>query len=272
MSEEVPWAMDTMIRQPVLFLGHGSPMNAIANNPYTKMLGDLKRRLPTPRAILCVSAHWMTEGTWLTAMEKPKTIHDFYGFPQELFEVLYPAPGAPQIAEEIQGLVQEVRLNLDREVWGLDHGAWSVLRHMFPEAKIPVIQLSIYMERPAEYHFKVGQALKQLRERGILIIGSGNIVHNLRKIRWESDAAPYSWAVEFDEWVKEKLLARDFEAVQSVYLNSEAGRLSVPSPDHYYPFLYTLGAADSSDEMNFEFEEIHNSSISMRCVSFGMKH
>lgn len=258
------------IRLPVLFLGHGSPMNAIAENNFTRALGALGKRIPRPEAILCVSAHWMTEGSWITHMDHPKTIHDFYGFPQPLFDVQYPAPGRPDIAEAIQQEILSPKLNLDHEMWGLDHGTWSVLKHMYPAADIPVMQLSIYMEQPAEYHFKLGQALRTLRDKGILIVSSGNIVHNLRRIRWEEDAKPYDWALEFDSWVKDKLISRDFTALQKDALKSEAGRLSVPTPDHWYPFLYTIGASDANDEMKFEYEEMQNASISMRCVSFGM--
>lgn len=258
------------IRLPVLFLGHGSPMNAIAENNFTRALGALGKRIPRPEAILCVSAHWMTEGSWITHMDRPKTIHDFYGFPQPLFDVQYPAPGRPDIAEAIQQEILSPKLNLDHEMWGLDHGTWSVLKHMYPAADIPVMQLSIYMEQPAEYHFKLGQALRTLRDKGILIVSSGNIVHNLRRIRWEEDAKPYDWALEFDSWVKDKLISRDFTALQKDALKSEAGRLSVPTPDHWYPFLYTIGASEANDEMKFEYEEMQNASISMRCVSFGV--
>jgi 4,5-DOPA dioxygenase extradiol len=254
---------------PTLFLGHGSPMNAIQENAFTQTLGSLAISLPIPEAILCISAHWMTEGSWITHMERPKTIHDFYGFPKPLFDIQYPAPGRPDIADAIQKELTDPQIHLDNEAWGLDHGTWAVLRHMYPEAKIPVMQLSIYMEQPPEYHFKLGQELAKLRDKGILIVGSGNIVHNLPKIRWEENAAPYDWAQEFDEWSKEKLNQRDFNALQKDFLKSEAGRLAVPSMDHYYPLLYILGASNNKDELKFEYEEIQNSSISMRCLSFG---
>lgn len=257
-------------KMPVLFIGHGSPMNAIATNEFTKTLNNLNQKIQKPKAILCVSAHWMTEGTWVTGMEKPKTIHDFYGFPQALFDVQYPAAGSPTIAETIRANVTDPRINLDHEIWGLDHGTWSVLKHMYPEADIPVLQLSIYMEQPAEYHFKLGQELAKLREKGILIVGSGNIVHNLRKISWDEKAKPHDWAIEFDEWAKDKMLKRDFKSLQHDVMNFEAGKLSVPTFDHYYPLLYILGAANNKDEMRFEYEEIQNASISMRCVSFGL--
>lgn len=261
--------MKSSLRMPALFIGHGSPMNAIAENDYTRALRVLGQRLPRPQAILCVSAHWMSEGTWITHMERPRTIHDFYGFPQELFEVQYPAPSSPRIAELIQARIKDPEIHLDREMWGFDHGTWSVLRHMYPGADVPVLQLSIHIEQPSEYHFLLGQQLRSLRDEGILIVGSGNIVHNLRRIRWEADAAPFDWAVEFDTWVKERLLARDTKTLVTHATSSDAGRLSIPTPDHWYPFLYILGCADESDELHFDYEEIQNGSISMRSVRFG---
>lgn len=259
-----------MERMPTLFIGHGSPMNAIADNDYTRAIAAFARdRIPRPRAILCVSAHWMSEGTWLTHMEKPRTIHDFYGFPQELFEVQYPAPGDPGLAEEISRRIQDPRIALDHEMWGYDHGAWSVLKHMYPKADIPLLQLSLYMEQPSSYHFKAGRALRVLRDEGILIIGSGNIVHNLRKIRWEADAEPFGWAVEFDEWFKKCLEARDFTALVTDARESESGRLSIPTLEHWYPALYTLGAAEDDEPLESIYEGIENASISMRSFAFG---
>lgn len=256
---------------PVLFIGHGSPMNAIAENDYTRCLNNIAKTLPTPNAILCISAHWMSEGTWITHMAHPRTIHDFFGFPKQLFDVQYPAPGAPKIAEEIQSLVKNYRINLDDEMWGLDHGTWSVLRHLYPQANIPVLQLSISMPQPPEYHFALGQALRPLRNKGILILGSGNIVHNLKLIRWEEDANPYSWAEEFDLWVKAKLEQRDFDALIQNATSTESGRLSIPTPDHWFPLLYVIGASDAQDTLRFEFEGIQNASISMRTFQFNFR-
>lgn len=258
-------------RMPVLFFGHGSPMNAIEENEFTRTLNRLGEELPRPRAILCVSAHWMTEGTWVTEMPKPKTIHDFYGFPQELFDVQYPAPGSPEIAALVRETVKEPRVNPDRDVWGLDHGTWSVLRHLYPRADVPVLQLSIYMSQNADYHLKLGEGLRPLRDQGVLIVGSGNIVHNLRYINWETHAPAHAWATEFDTWARQRLEARDFASLATKYLESEAGKLSVPTPDHYYPLFPVLGASDSRDELAFEFEGIHNASISMRALSFGLR-
>jgi 4,5-DOPA dioxygenase extradiol len=257
-------------RMPVLFIGHGSPMNAIEDNDFTRRLQLLGKTLPKPKAILCVSAHWITEGTWVTRMAHPKTIHDFYGFPKALFEVQYSAPGAPEIADLIKSTVRSPQIQTDEESWGLDHGTWSVLRHLYPEANIPVLQLSIDLNQPGDYHYQVGQHLKPLRNQGILIIGSGNIVHNLRQMNWDKEAKPYDWAIEFDEWIKKKLLDKDNEALISQFANTKAGRLSVPTPDHYYPLLSTLGTSDLEDNLAFEYEGIQNGSISMRAISFGL--
>lgn len=254
---------------PILFLGHGSPMNAIAHNAYTKMLSDLGKKLPKPRAILCISAHWVTKGTWVTHMEKPKTIHDFYGFPKELFAVQYPALGSPAFAEKVIQEIEDPKIAKDDDQWGLDHGTWSVLKHIYPTAEIPVFQLSLNMTQGPQFHFTLGKKLQFLREREVLILGSGNIVHNLRKIDWDEDAAPAAWAVEFDLWVKQNLEKHVFEPLVSDYLKFEAGKLSIPTPDHYYPLLYILGAAYENEKCSTLFEGMQNASISMRCLQFG---
>lgn len=256
-------------RMPVLFFGHGSPMNAIDENPFTKTLNALGKTLPKPQAILVISAHWMTEGTWITEMPQPKTIHDFYGFPQALFDVQYPAPGSPETAKMIREMVQHPKIHADTEMWGLDHGTWSVLRHIYPKADIPVLQLSLHMEKPNAYHIEVGNELSKLRDKGILIIGSGNLVHNLGKIRWEENAKPFDWASEFDEWLKVKLQDKDYASVLNDYHKTEAGKLSIPTLEHYYPLHYILGASDKSDNLKFEYEELQNGSISMRSFSLG---
>lgn len=258
-------------RMPLLFIGHGSPMNAIDSNPYTKTLNVLGENLPKPKAILVVSAHWMTEGSWITEMQSPKTIHDFYGFPQELFDVQYPAPGSPEVAKLVRETVADHKIHPDTEAWGLDHGTWSVLRHLYPKADIPVLQLSLHMEKPNQYHVELGKELSKLRDKGVLILGSGNLVHNLRNIRWEPNAKPYDWAIEYDEWLKSRLQEKDFSAVLNDYHNTAAGKLSIPTMEHYYPLHYILGAADKSDEIKFEYEELQNGSISMRSFSLGRK-
>lgn len=256
---------------PIFFIGHGSPMNAVADNSYTQMLTRLGKKIHKPQAILVISAHWMTQGTWITEMKEPKTIHDFYGFPDELYKIQYPAPGRPELAKSIQKQITEPQIHGDLDKWGLDHGTWSVLRHMFPEANIPVLQLSLDMTQPHEFHFQLGQKLNQLRKQEVLIIGSGNIVHNLRKIERDINAKPYDWAIEFDEWIKDRLEAREFSKIVNNFADSEAGRLSVPTLEHYYPLHYILGASESEDLLKFEYEGIQNASISMRCISFGFE-
>lgn len=264
---------------PLLFLGHGSPMNAIETNPFTQTLSKLGNTLPTPRGILVISAHWMTKGTWVTSMANPKTIHDFYGFPDDLFSITYPAPGNPLLAAQLQENISDPKLSLDDSKWGLDHGTWSILRHIYPDAKIPIIQLSLDLSEPYDFHVELGKKLAYLRQQGILMIGSGNIVHNLGVIRWGKDAKAYDWAIEFDEWIKQKLEDRDFGSLSAKNipgfgntpqgLYSSAGKLSIPTPDHYLPLLYILGAAQSSEELSFIYEGFQNSSISMRCLKIG---
>jgi 4,5-DOPA dioxygenase extradiol len=256
-------------KMPVIFIGHGSPMNAIETNEFTLSLVSLAKSIPQPRAIVCISAHWLTEGTWVTHMSNPKTIHDFYGFPKALFDVQYPVPGSPEIAELIMTTVEKPKIHPDDEMWGIDHGTWSVMRHLYPDASIPTIQLSVYLEQPGEYHYRMGKQLQFLRDHGVLIVGSGNIVHNLPRIIWGDNPKPYDWAIEFDTWIKEKLLARDNQAIITQYTNFEAGRLSVPVPDHYFPLLYVLGATDQDDDLSFVYEGIQNGSISMRTLKFG---
>jgi 4,5-DOPA dioxygenase extradiol len=256
-------------RQPVLFLGHGSPMNAIEDNGFTRALARLGRRLAKPEAVLCVSAHWLTKGTWVTGMARPRTIHDFGGFPEALYQVRYPAPGSPRVAALVRETVGEDAVRVDDEEWGLDHGAWSVLRHVFPNADVPVVQLGIDFAAPARRHFELGEKLRPLREKGVLILGSGNIVHNLGRISFDENAAPAGWAVEFDAWVQERAAARDFEPLLGDLSRAPSGRLAVPTPDHYDPLLYVLGASDARDALRVECEGIQNGSISMRSLSFG---
>jgi 4,5-DOPA dioxygenase extradiol len=253
---------------PVLFIGHGNPMNALRDTPFTQTLNRWGRNLPRPTAILCVSAHWLTEGSWVTGMAQPRTIHDFYGFPQELYAVQYPAPGSPVTAELIRTTIKNPPIHIDGHEWGLDHGTWSVLRHMFPEAGIPVLQLSLDTSLTAEDHFKLGQQLKQLRRQGVLIIGSGNIVHNLRRISFDDNAPPLDWALEFDAWFKARLEDRNFPALLHEATQSASGKLSIPTPDHWLPLLYILGAANASDKLKTEYEGIENASISMRSFGF----
>lgn len=260
----------TSERMPVLFIGHGSPMNAIEDNSFTQRLAAIGSELPRPQAILVVSAHWMTRnGTLVAETAKPKTIHDFGGFPKALFDQQYPAPGSPEIAQLIKETATSPEVHGDSGHWGLDHGAWTVLKHMYPNADIPVLQLSLNMSEGPEHHMKVASQLETLRDRGVLILGSGNIVHNLRTIRWEPNAPAFEWAQEFDDWMKKKLIARDFKPVIHDFHKTEAGRLSIPTLDHYLPLFYALGASNTKDDLSFDYEEMQNGSISMRCVRLG---
>lgn len=255
-------------KMPTLFLGHGSPMNAIEQNEFTQTLQKLGLNLPRPKSILMISAHWETQGTWVTGMKKPQTIHDFYGFPKALYEIDYPAPGEPELAQKLSSSFIDPKLHIDLDQWGLDHGTWSVLRHLFPQADIPVFQLSLDQTKPMSFHFEMGKKISHLRDQGVMIIGSGNIVHNLAQLNWTQEASAHDWAIEFDEWVKGKLLNLDFKSLVDDCQKSIAGKLSIPSPEHYLPLLYTLGASGSQDELFFDFEGIQNSSISMRCLRF----
>ena len=256
-------------KMPALFIGHGSPMNAIEENRYGRRWAELGQELGKPKAILMVSAHWLSAGTWVTHMKNPKTIHDFYGFPKALFDVQYPAPGNQELAEEIQKLSKKVKIHADDKSWGFDHGTWSVLNKMYPQADVPVVQLSIDMSEPASYHMELGEALRSLREQGVMIMGSGNIVHNLRRIDWHKPQQGSDWAIEFDEWSKEKLLNRDFKALAEDFHKTQAGQLSIPTPDHYLPLMYVIGASDKNDDIKFEVEGCDMGSLSMRSVSFG---
>jgi 4,5-DOPA dioxygenase extradiol len=255
-------------RQPVLFLGHGSPMNAIEDNAYTRAVAALGRRLPRPRAILCVSAHWLTRGTAVTGMADPRTIHDFGGFPEALYRVDYPAPGSPELAAQVRETLGTKTVSIDAAEWGLDHGAWSILRHLYPRADVPVVQLSIDAGLSSRAHYELGRKLRPLREKGILILGSGNVVHNLRRVSFEDNAPVEAWAAEFDAWVKARLQARDFDALLGDLSAAPAGRLAVPTPDHFDPLLYILGASDVRDQLRFEYEGIQNGTISMLSVGF----
>lgn len=254
---------------PALFVGHGSPLNAIQDNEYTRAVQERGRKLPKPKAVLVISAHWMTSGsTMVTHMKFPKTIHDFSGFPKELFQVNYPAPGSPETAERVQKVIGEPSIILDKTKWGLDHGAWSVLCHLFPRADVPVVQLSLDMTKNTDFHFELGQKLSILRDEGILILGSGNIVHNLRAINWDKKAKPHDWAIEFDEWAKKNIVAKNDSAFLKDATSSMTGKLSNPTLDHYYPLLYVLGCRENSDKIKFFYEGIQNASISMRSFIF----
>jgi len=259
-------APDTEGTMPALFIGHGSPMNAIEDNEFSRAWAEVTRSLPKPKAVLCVSAHWETAGTRVTAMEEPKTIHDFYGFPPVLFDKRYLAPGSPDLARTAQGLARKSPVELDLD-WGLDHGAWSVLCRMFPEADVPVVQLSLDQRKAPASHYELGQELRGLRKKGVLILGSGNIVHNLREMAWEDTA--YDWALEFDERMKGLILSGDHEAIIGYSKLGHSARLAVPTAEHYLPLLYVLGTQDESDGVAFFAEKVTLGSMSMRSVRIG---
>jgi len=250
---------------PALFIGHGNPMNALYDNAFTRHLTALgKSFAEKPKAILVVSAHWLTRGTHVLVSSKPKTIHDFGGFPQQLFDVQYLAPGAPELAKETGAMIKSTDVTEDSS-WGLDHGAWTVLKHLYPAADIPVFQLSIDYGKAPEYHYSLAQELKALRKKGVLIIGSGNIVHNLYNIDFDANAKPFDWAVEFDSIVKSKLEHRLFTDLMDYTSLGKSAALAVPTNDHYLPMFYTLGLTEKNEGLKFTFEEIQNGSISMRC-------
>jgi 4,5-DOPA dioxygenase extradiol len=249
---------------PVLFLGHGSPMNALAENDFTKSLNQLGQKIPRPKAILCVSAHWQTEGTFVTSSDNPKQIYDFYGFPRELNELKYPVKGSKAAAMKVHSLIEHTSVGFDNGQWGIDHGTWSVLIHLYPIAPVPVLQLSLDLQLSPSQHYELAQELVKLREEGFLIVGSGNIVHNLWKIGWADDAPAHPWALQFDSWFKEKLLNSDDTALVNDFKTAPGGAESVPTLEHYLPALYILGARSPEDKLSFIYEGIQNSSISMR--------
>ena len=252
---------------PVAFFGHGSPMNTLDRNRYTEAWRKVGDSIPTPKAIVCVSAHWYTEGTAVTAMSRPRTIHDFYGFPQALFDVQYPAPGQPEIARRVRDLLAPVDVALD-DSWGLDHGTWSVLKHAYPKADIPVIQLSIDGTQPPQFHYDIARRLAPLRDEGILVTGSGNVVHNLRLMR--PGAQAFDWAVRFNESIREALAARDHATLIDFEKLGADARLSVPTPEHYLPLLYVAGLQREDESMTFPVDGYDLGSVSMLTAVAGL--
>ena len=251
---------------PAIFFGHGNPMNAIADNAYGKKWHAIGRGVPKPKAVLAISAHWYVEQTAVTAMERPRTIHDFGGFPRELFEFAYPAPGDPALAERVAALLEPARVARDLR-WGLDHGTWSVLAHVFPEADVPVVQLSIDETKPPQYHYELAKRLAPLRDEGVLVLGSGNVVHNLHAYAWgRHPAQPFDWALRFEARVRELLLAADDEPLVDYESLGQDALLSAPTPDHYLPLVYVLGLRRESDRITFPVEGIDGGSVSMLTV------
>jgi len=254
-------------RMPVLCIGHGSPMNALAHNAFSQSLTNAGVTIvPKPHAICVISAYWLSHGVWVNTTRLPKTIYDFGGFPDELYQITYPAPGAPAYARRVLELLPGSSEDTER---GLDHGAWTVLRHLFPGADIPVFQISIDYRKPMQFHFDLAKYLAPLRNEGVLIIGSGNIVHNLQLVNFDDNTSTYSWAIEFDAWVKEKLDTRDFSSLINYEQQGKTAMLSIPTVDHYVPLLYCLALADADEPISYIYEGFELGSMSMRCIRIG---
>lgn len=255
---------------PAVFFGHGSPMNALARNRYTDAWRHVGESVPKPRAILAVSAHWTTRGTAVTAMKRPRTIHDFGGFPKALFEVEYPAPGDPQLAARVRALLAPTEVRLDQS-WGLDHGTWSVLVHAFPNADVPVVQLSLDATQPPSFHYDLAIRLAPLRDEGVLIVGSGNVVHNLGRMQWADGAPPYDWAVRFNETVRDHLLGHRHKALTDMQALGGDAHLSIPTPEHYLPLLYCIAQQGPEDTLSFPVDGIEYGAIGMLTVAIGLQ-
>lgn len=257
-------AMSNTGKMPVLFLGHGSPMNAIEENEFVSAFKKLGKELVRPNMILCISAHWETKGTFVTAMQNPPTIHDFGGFPQALFDVQYPAPGSPELAQETKSIITKTEVGLD-DKWGLDHGAWSVIKHLYPNADIPVIQMSIDYSQPAKYHYELAKEISSLRQKGVLIIGSGNIVHNLRMVAWKklNEVYAFDWAIEANEKMKSHILSGDHQKLIDFKSQGKAFDLAIPTPEHYLPLLYTLALKEENEKITLFNDKAVGGSLSM---------
>ena len=255
-------------KMPVLFLGHGSPMNAIEENEFVSGFRKLGQKLPKPNAILCISAHWETKGTFVTAMQNPKTIHDFGGFPEALYQVSYPAPGSPLLAEETQKLITKTHVQFDHQ-WGLDHGCWSVVKHLYPNADIPIIQMSLDYNQSPQYHYDLASQLSSLRTKGILIIGSGNMVHNLGLVAWNKLNEPnygFEWAIEANEKMKKFILEDNHRALIQYKDQGKEFALAIPTAEHYLPLLYTIGLKESSDKVSLFNDKLLGGSLTMTSV------
>lgn len=252
---------------PVLFLGHGSPMNAIEENEFVQGFRTIAKRIPRPNAILCVSAHWETKGTFVTAMDTPRTIHDFGGFPQELFDVQYPAPGSPELARETKSIIETTEVGLD-DKWGLDHGAWSVIKHLYPNAEVPVVQMSLDYGKNARYHYDLARELRALRSKGILIIGSGNMVHNLRMVAWRrlNETYGFDWVLEANQRMKDFITGGDHASLIEYTKQGDAFRLAIPTPEHYLPLLYTLALKTKRDRVEIFNDKPVAGSLTMTSV------
>lgn len=252
-------------KMPVLFLGHGSPMNAIEENEFVTGFRNIGKGIPKPKAILVISAHWETKGTFVTAMDKPRTIHDFGGFPKALFDVEYPAPGSPELANETKNIIKKTPVGLD-EKWGLDHGAWSVVKHLYPKADVPVIQMSIDYTQGAQYHYDLAKELASLRKKGVLIVGSGNMVHNLGMVAWDklnTDAYGYDWAIEANEKMKKYILTDEHLPLINFKSQGKAFDLAIPSPEHYLPLIYSLALKEKNEKVTIFNDKAVAGSLTM---------
>lgn len=261
---------DLSEKMPVLFLGHGSPMNAIEDNEFVRGWRNAGKSIPRPSSILCVSAHWETPGTFVTAMDKPRTIHDFGGFPEELYRVQYPAPGNPGLAKETSVIIKNTDVGLD-ETWGLDHGCWCVVKHLYPEADIPVIQMSLDYNLPPRQHYELATELKILRRKGILVIGSGNMVHNLRMVEWSklNEVYAYDWAAEASDKMKEYIFSGNHKQLINYQAQGRAFELAVPTPEHFLPLLYVLALTDENDNLEIFNDKPLAGSLTMTSLKIG---
>jgi len=260
--------MNNTEKYPVLFLGHGSPMNALEDNEFSRSWQQLGKDLPRPKAILCISAHWETKGSFVTAMANPKTIHDFGGFPQKLFDFEYPAPGSPEVANETKNTVKKTVLGMDQQ-WGLDHGCWSVITHLYPKADIPVVQLSLDYSRDAQYQYELAKELSSLRSKGILIIGSGNIVHNLGLIDWRNQDKGHDWAIAANSKIKKLITENNHKALIDFKSLGKEVQLAIPTPEHYLPLLYCLALRENNEKLSFFNDKTVMGSLSMTSLSIG---
>lgn len=265
-------SFDNTEKMPVLFLGHGSPMNAIEENEFVTGFRNVGSEITKPNAILCISAHWETKGTFVTAMKQPKTIHDFGGFPKALFDVQYPAPGAPELAKETQKLITKTEVGLDDEHWGLDHGAWSVIKHLYPDADVPVIQMSLDYRQSPQYHYELAKELAALRKKGVLIVGSGNMVHNLRMVAWQKlneVGYGYDWAIEANENMKKFILNGNHQNLINYQSQGKSFELAIPTPEHYLPLLYTLALQDEKEAVQLFNDKLLAGSLTMTSLKIG---
>jgi len=268
-ANEIEKLTETGLKMPAIFIGHGSPMNAIEQNDFTQTLQNLGQSLIKPKAILCISAHWTTKGTFVDISPNPKMIYDMYGFPKELYQVKYPVKGAPNFASEVTKLITSTKVEKSTD-WGLDHGTWSVLKHIYPKADVPTFQLSIDYNQPMQYHYDLAKQLKELRKKGVLIVGSGNITHNLNIVDLHNiNAKPRDWTLEFDTKIKKFIDDRDHQAIIDYHKIGSSAKLAVPEPSHYIPLIYTLALQEDKDEIDYFYDKFHYGTLSMRCVKFG---